>query len=99
MGKQAWKPDVPKSFATQNSDMIANFNSNTDLGKFRKPSPDEFKQIEKPILKPQKPHKEFPKEMIRPHQINKTPIFKKDSLSEVELPETDKELRRPETIK
>ena len=46
MGKQIWKPDVPKSFMTQNSDMIANFNSDTDLGKFWKPSPDEFKKID-----------------------------------------------------
>ena len=43
--------------------MIANFNSDTDLGKFRKPSPDEFKAIEaKPIIKPKE--KKLPKEMI-----------------------------------
>jgi len=29
--------------------------------------------------------------MIWPHQIKKADLFKKDSLTEVELPETDKE--------
>ena len=37
--------------------------------------------------------------MVRPHQIKKAEIFKKDSLTEVELPDTDKELRWPESIK
>ena len=45
-----------------------------------------MKQKKEEIKKP------LPNEMIRPHQVNKKPIVQKDSLTEVELPETDKEM-------